>query len=782
MEEYFTGLFGEVTFEESEKENKATHQREENFEKNLKEILTSCQAEIEEQKARHLSEIRKIEETYRLKREEILQSTEDETEKQKELSDIEVEEKTAKIKQGNINKQEIINIQAKRLEDAFIENNFLSNASTKQLMLLFTTFRDIGAFSHMETLYNKCNNPTFTQSLMVQEFLMLSFNKTSRPDKTIQLAEKLISDGKISGDVFGALGKAYLIKSDQTSSPEEKRFYLEKSKQAYHDGFTTFMEFYPGINAAYRAFDTGEIEQAKRIAEIVYLICKKEGVEETKDYWCAATQFEAACILEKSEQEIRQNFQELMSYAVADWQIKTTLDSLTRISDKMKILVEKLTNEYENKNTSLGNSSDRYQNYEKNLAVILKNSFSYRGLASNFEGANIVGGNMKFGGQLQDHVISRKDIEIFDQILSKPIKEIFPNGHVFKSNINPDKSLNQIEDFAQFLSVIDEFIRFHFGTENFAKTGLNLENNAEINNSVYDQTIKAFISLAGIDIESKQNLDSRTNISTILALGSGDCRHHAQVKQLLFDRWQEKKLDSILFAAYNSKSKEEFDMLIKKYHEVLNIELRTIDVNVILPIKINGKYDAVKANGKFVESSQESLLEEHTMSILIRRKQTEDGKQALESARLVDSFYQKNYPWGGFEINIDAIEETPDGNFTFNAGELEPERVNTGRSLPITVESTIFAGKRENQSQGDTCEQIYAYGLPIKCKDATELVLNALQERAEREGILNLIRTNAKHARRISPFTTAVVATTTKGHTHEVVKGEEKASGEEFHG
>ena len=49
-------------------------------------------------------------------------------------------------------------------------------------------------------------------------------------------------------------------------------------------------------------------------------------------------------------------------------------------------------------------------------------------------------------------------------------------------------------------------------------------------------------------------------------------------------------------------------MLIKKYHEVLNIELRTIDVNVILPIKINGKYDAVSKQISRTQNNRRNTL------------------------------------------------------------------------------------------------------------------------------------------------------------------------------
>lgn len=618
----------------------------------------------------------------------------------------------------------------------------IQGATSTQLMFLFTSFRDLNAFDEMIALYEKSDNLTFKDSLMVNEQLMVAYNKKKMPDKTIKLATKLINEGKTSGDVYGALGKAYLLRSQTAENESKKKYFLSASKDAYEFGFVEFGEFYPGINAVYRFIDLGDLKKAKELANVVYLSCKKEGSEETNDYWCTTTMIEAGCIAGKSKEELQEGLEDLLNYDVPAWQFNSTIETLQNVnknfkSENVQMIIDRLKERVEGiERGEKFTKKPKKSQLEAKLDSIISNSYSYRGLASNFEGASSVGGNFKFGGQLPDHSISRKDIEIFDGILERPLKDLFPSDYQLNS-ISGEKSLSSIEDVNEFLDTVDKFIRYHYGTENFAGTGLHLEKNAEINNSVYDQTVGSLISVAGI--KGNKTADSRTNISAIFALGLGDCRHHAQVKQILFDRWQGKKMKNALLSAYSSiDDKEKYNEAIKRFYDIYNVELRTIDVGVKLPIKIKSMYNAEKENGKFIESKngEESVLEEHTMNILIRR----DGNKLLK-LQIADAFYQNNYNWKRFDVDIDNMGISDKGGFIISAGEISGKEVNSGKDLPITIVPAVYAGKRDVRSKDDHGNNITLLGIPLNILNSDDFV-KLLQKRKSFEKVLNALREN----------------------------------------
>lgn len=628
------------------------------------------------------------------------------------------------------------------LRNILKNDDLIQNSSSNQLMRLFTAFRDVNAFDEMIELFEKSSNQTFKDSLMVNELLMVAYNKKNQPDKTIELGQRLVKEKRISGDIFGGLGKAYLLKSKTAKSEQDKKRYLNNSKSAYEAGFAEFAEFYPGINAVYRYIDLGEIKQARELAKLVYLACKKEGAEETHDYWCTTTKLEAGCIAGQSKKELEASLKDLLSYNVPKWQFETTLETLKNVNENYQSAdIDLIIDELSKKIELLDNENNKRNTHETNrdekLESVVNNSYSYRGLASNFEGASSVGGNFRFGGQLPDHSISRKDVEIFDGILNTPIKELFPVGIEIKG-VDPNTTIQNINDVDLFLNVVDKFIRFHYGTENFANTGLHLEQNAEINNSVYDQTVDALIGMSGI--KGNKLADSRTNISAIFALGLGDCRHHAQVKQLLFDRWQGRKMKKAILTAYACMGhKEIYDKAIAKFNELYKMELRTIDICVSMPIQIKSMYNAEKDGEKFIESKdgKDSVLEEHTMNILVKRNDNDE----LESLYITDSFYQKNYDWKHFKVDVENIKVTEDGKFIIDAGELSGKRVNSGKSLPIKIIPTAYAGKRDVHSKDDHGNNITLLGIPFNIKSTEDLV-KILQKREYIEKVLNSLREN----------------------------------------
>lgn len=630
-----------------------------------------------------------------------------------------------------------------------IVNNseIIESATSNQLMHLFSSLRNLGNFENMIKLYHNSNNLTFKQSLMVNEFLMVAYNKCNMPDNTIELSTKLIASGKTSGDVYGAQGKAYLLKSKSATSPKEQHEFLVKSLQAYESGFLKYAEFYPGINAVYRYIELGQLPKAQQLANLVYLACKKEGAEETNDYWCTTTKLEASCIAGKSKREIVKSLQDLLKYDVPAWQFQTTKDTLQSINqtfnlpiinDIVELLNARIENQTINHNLISAEQLTQKSSQPKNITTaLLKRSYNYRGLASNFEGASSVSGNFRFGGQLPDHSISRKDIEIFDGILHTPAYKLFPTDKLPKE-FEKIKTLSKITDTKVFLTAVDTFIRYHYGTENFTNSNLHLESNAEINNSIYDQTVNAVITLSG---KSGDKLsDSRTNISSIFAIGMGDCRHHAQVKQLMFDRWQGEQMKDCLVSAYkaiSSGNKKAHDIMVEKFNEIYSTQLRTLDVKVNMPIEINGMYNAQKtADGKFIanKNNENVTLEEHTMTMLVNM----NNNGVATNVTLADAFYQNNYNWANHNVPLNEIT-LENNEFSMNVGNLPADKVNTGNSLPITLTPAVYAGKRDTHSIDEHGNNLMLLGIPIKINNTNDM-LQTLQSRQDVEKSLTVVR------------------------------------------
>jgi hypothetical protein len=345
---------------------------------------------------------------------------------------------------------------------------------------------------------------------------------------------------------------------------------------------------------------------------------------------------------------------------------------------------------------------------------IFKKSFTYRGLTSNY-----IEGNFEFGGQLNSHCINRSDIEKFEELITTPLnryanlddaklvairnKWLSQNPQAHEEDFN-NLSLSQIDDVRLFMSIVDIKIRNAFGTEKH-----NLEDLHSEGHKKFDDKTQSLIKFAGMDNweDRKEIKDSRTSLSAALALGLGDCRHHAQAKQLLFDVWQSYKINNIL------KEPISPEIMLEKAKKVFKYELRTFDVEVHAPVKMHKIYNPVlmERNGKLyhvlsdpktittenkviVIEAKDHTIEDHTMNFLVER----DDLGCFLEMEFADSFYQQHYEFGEGAASIMELP-SPEGKQVSQiyANELEAINPKTGKivKLPITLIPTFYAGKRD---------------------------------------------------------------------------------------
>lgn len=665
---------------------------------------------------------------------------------------------TAQQKAFNDELNAILNTEEEKRIEAlrnFTNSPIFQRADSNQIMSVYVAFRDEGSFEDMINLYHQVDNEDFKRAPMVREFLSVAYNKVGNPGKAIAVASDLKNELKANGDVYGSMGKAYLMKYKEAkkkgATEEEQRNWLKLSAGAYEKGFMEYMEFYPGINAVYRQIDLGDIDKARKMAQIVYLSCEKEGASETKDYWCATSKLEASCIAGVNEEQIEKSLQELMAYNVPAWQFETTRDTLRGVNEKINSpMISKIIERIDSKLKNKEAPSVENTNHEQQVSIIdslIRNSYSYRGLASNFEGSNTVNGNFKRGGQLPDHAVSRKDIALFTALLNEPFENLFPPGEC-PIHLEHAKKFNDIKDPREFLQTVDSFIRYHYGTENFIHSGLHLEDNAEIQNSVYDGAVNTIIELSGK--EKNASSDSKTNISALFALGVGDCRHHANVKQIMFDTWQEKQIDECLKKACTQliAGDPHYEQTIDQFYKLQNTELRTFDLNVEMPIEVNGIYDPKRSeNGKYIRADHTNRLESHTLNMLLIK----DRGGNLQDLVICDAFYQNQYDWKEHRVNPEDIQVDESGKFRLPGGVVKPEKVDSNEALPITLRPTSYAGRKDRMTKADTGDNISLLGIELNNLRNPKEFIKYLQNRSNiEERLRKLLVANNKPAKHTS--------------------------------
>lgn len=197
-----------------------------------------------------------------------------------------------------------------------------------------------------------------------------------------------------------------------------------------------------------------------------------------------------------------------------------------------------------------------------------RQTYDYSGALSN-ETGQMRGGNVQFGGVLPQQLINKDDIHIFKTLVTKkrigdliPPKEVLeklishiPSGlpipkqyfekmiAYFYTNPQPNNLLEmKLSDFKhdQYKIVLETMM--HIVAMNFQST----DDNYEADKAGYrglDYATSALKRLMGSSTSYKDSsLDTATSLSVMYAMQVGDCRHHAQGTQLLFDIWKREKL------------------------------------------------------------------------------------------------------------------------------------------------------------------------------------------------------------------------------------------------
>lgn len=585
--------------------------------------------------------------------------------------------------------------------------------SAQQVSRIFYMFKNMGSFEDVASVYERAGSERFKQSPIIRELYAVALNKIGRLEDSERMIDDLSLNGQSNGECAGILGKVYKIKYENLQDQDRPAAVeaLKKSVDILEDGFDKTFESYPGINMVYNRItlgvETGNIETINRAikeSKLVNLAAIKAGGEQSADFWTLATLLESSVIADLDNPRILNN---VLRKANQLWEIESPIKNLVNLKKQLESLQNSSTEQLDGESVNSVNINKIIENIdlalvplenrrsilaelteagssesEKSIEIddpdlkttekIFKSGFSYGEIAT------FVSGNIEFGGQLQSHIVNRFDVKMARGIIES-------------------MNLNMTEDFEVFNTKIDELIRQRYNTEP-------LEDLHSPDHQRFDLEINSINKAMGIDGQDKtRSNDSRTNIMIDFYLGRGDCRQHAHTKQLLFDTWKTNLINKHLSNAYQNLkngNESDFQISIDMAKELSNVRMLVFDSVVTAPIKMVSKYNPVIQDGKRVFNEEGvQPVEDHTWNGLVRLGN--DGK--ISEFRMVDSFYQNNYRFGGQETSSDGQIKTgiaidPRGILQdgFSGGMIDTV---DGRQAPILLKPTVYAGDRETRDR-----------------------------------------------------------------------------------
>lgn len=310
-------------------------------------------------------------------------------------------------------------------------------------------------------------------------------------------------------------------------------------------------------------------------------------------------------------------------------------------------------------------------------------SYNIKGFTS-----NSIDGNFQFGAQLPDHALNLRDRAYIEEMI--------------------ETHFSGIETIEEFNFQANQLIRNIFQTD-----ARELETLTSDGHKLYDKAVHAIIEFAGVPtIEARKDLcNSWTNISTVVSLGLGDCRHHAQLKQILFDVWHGQKLNQVLSEmqqAEEENHEENIQAFNEKFNRINQIEFRTADCEVYLPIKIENGAPVVNDEGHFIKNDTGKLMkvEEHTFNMSFNKN----------DVTIVDAFYQNRYDWENCKIL-----QTDSGQFTgAGAVKIYDESSGTYEKVAVLIKPTSYAGKRDDFNRAETTSSLI--GIPVELPSYKKLI------------------------------------------------------------
>ncbi len=509
------------------------------------------------------------------------------------------------------------------------------------------------------------------------------------------------------------------IKANYEDTLSSTIFYYDK---AFQENFDPRL----GLRLLHKYLQAKDFDAAKNTAQVIQLACLREGVPFVENFSIVRAFLEASYVSPHFYQDLVPKVEDQLLalcrtkketdnalYNLMDLkEICPSAHRIVHIIDKLKEHKEALLQAKTYQEIQAINKANKEQAAKTPLPSYMspqkiwwyEQTYNYHGLSSNY----VTGSLLAAGGQIPSHLVNNYDQQFFRELLHIPVGILL--GEMPPDiTIEPQRTLEYIEDPILALKIIDRFLRTQYNTDRDQLEDLNSEGHAK-----YDETAVAAIKLAGVD-PTKQKaalkkapherrdvevIVDNTNLSMHLLSRLGDCRLHAQCKQMLFDTWQKRQINVELFMIHfglRSGLNDTYENGLRGFEKKTQTALRIWDMEV-----------GVEPDGT---PKSWDKIESHVTNVLLQMNQGN-----LEEVTICDSFYQNRYPLASFPLPFQERDPWKDHYPTQVLVE------HKGEKREVVLKSSSRAGPKEQYVKGDN--QNYFVGLPERRYRAREMVDN----------------------------------------------------------
>lgn len=309
---------------------------------------------------------------------------------------------------------------------------------------------------------------------------------------------------------------------------------------------------------------------------------------------------------------------------------------------------------------------------EESINHEFNSQFGEMNFGYTLRGANqeprIITGNWSFGGPIPNTIINNKDFEHTKRILDTPISELVSNEFAQSNGITTGQSLGDIKDSEQFIEFAQQVVRKKFGTK---------EKNMEVidhkdHDKYFDTLSKVYHSVCGFpDSQSKRTNDSPINFAHDNDKGQdmGDCRKHAMYMQILYDTWNEERMNTDIGLIHRGKAGD-FETHDKE-------TLAITDLSFKGNIKMHSMYRPERNTaGNLQYSPEVHAIEEHTLSMF----------RSGNKVRLADSFYHEQYDLKDAPVDV----EIKDNNLSITGVTTSVACNGADSQIPINITNAPY--------------------------------------------------------------------------------------------
>jgi len=501
------------------------------------------------------------------------------------------------------------------------------------LMGMLTAHREDEKWSDVERLY-LASPAAFREIPSAKREHALALAQLGKNREARDVLAELVTSGDRSNVTLGVYGRILKDRYDRakTEGDPKASHFLELSLKAYKMGFRAeYGELYPGVALPVLLEEKGTpdaLAESKAIASVVLYNAERRSRFGEKNYWDSAAALEMSCVL-GDPAAVGKWLKETVESTSEPWMRAGTAKNLERLArtrgdaagpellDAIATLKSiPATARPRVPRTLSAARFDAPNPKEQLMAAITEQSYRVGGRSSKW-----LSGNYAYSGIAHDMRITPSDVTYF--------------GRIMKS-----AGIDKIAKPLDAIKAMDELIRKHFGTDNLE----------DLHSGPHQRYDRVMPGLARFMAASREN--SQTNVSADWINGLADCRQHAPAKLMLWEAWKRQRSHVLLERLSDAATvgdAPKVALLKKAMDELTSWEMRILDARV-------------------VDSGEDKLREEHTMTILVKRgAATEGGPFSLaEEVRAADAFYHHVYPFGEgvlkAELDGKKLKLTPEGS------------------------------------------------------------------------------------------------------------------------